>query len=358
MNKKVLVTGGAGYIGSHVVRQLGEAGYDVVVYDNCSTGSPKAVLHGELIIGDLADTNRLYQVFAKHQFSAVLHFAASLVAPESVAHPLDYYANNTRNTLNLLQCCSAQGVNQLIFSSTAAVYGEPQENPVTESTPTIPINPYGNSKLMSELMIRDYGLASSLRYVTLRYFNVGGADFGGRLGQSLRKATHLIAAACNAALQRQPELRIFGTDFPTPDGTGIRDYIHVEDLASAHVYALRYLERGGESQTFNCGYGQGYSVSQVIERVKAISGVDFPVIKAERRPGDPACVTACAKKISQILGWQPKYNNLDNIVQTALAWEIRQENSRPMELIKKPVPISRKRATRSKIFEFPVRLTN
>jgi UDP-glucose 4-epimerase len=323
MNQKVLVTGGAGYIGSHVVRQLGEAGYDLVVYDNCSTGVPKSVLYGQLIIGDLADIDRLYQVFAKHQFSAVLHFAASLVVPESVAYPLDYYANNTRNTLNLLRCCSVMGVNQLIFSSTAAVYGEPQENPVTENTPTLPINPYGRSKLMSELMIRDYALASSMRYIILRYFNVAGADPGGRIGQNSANATHLIANVCNAALKRQSELKIFGTDFPTPDGTGIRDYIHVEDLATAHVDSLRYLEQNGESQILNCGYGKGYSVRQVVEQAKAISGVDFPVIELERRPGDPAWVTACADKIRQVLNWQPKHNNLDDIIYSHLAWETR-----------------------------------
>lgn len=321
MNQKVLVTGGAGYIGSHVVRQLGEAGYDVVVYDNCSTGVAQSVLYGELIIGDLGDIDRLYQVFGKHQFSAVLHFAASLVVPESVAYPLDYYANNTRNTLNLLRCCSVMGVNQLIFSSTAAVYGEPQENPVTELTPTLPINPYGRSKLMSEWMIQDYGLASSFRYVILRYFNVAGADPGGRIGQNSKNATHLIANACNAALKRQSEFKIFGTDFATSDGTGIRDYIHVEDLAAAHVDALRYLELDGDSQILNCGYGKGYSVRQVVERVKAISGVNFPVIEVERRPGDPACVTAYAEKIKQVLNWQPKYNNLDNIISSFLAWE-------------------------------------
>jgi UDP-glucose 4-epimerase len=321
MNQKVLVTGGAGYIGSHVVRQLGEAGYDVVVYDNCSTGVAQAVLYGQLIVGDLGDIDRLYQVFGKHQFSAVLHFAASLVVPESVAYPLDYYTNNTRNTLNLLRCCSIMGVDQLIFSSTAAVYGEPKENPVTEFTPTLPINPYGRSKLMSEWMIQDYGLTSRLRYVILRYFNVAGADPGGRIGQNLTSATHLIANACNAALKRQAEFKIFGNDFPTPDGTGIRDYIHVEDLATAHVDGLRYLERGGESQILNCGYGKGYSVREVVERVKDISGVNFPVIEVARRPGDPACVTADAEKIKQVLNWQPKYNDLDNIISSFLAWE-------------------------------------
>jgi UDP-glucose 4-epimerase len=321
MRKKVLVTGGAGYIGSHVVRQLGTAGYDIIVYDNCSTGSPKSVLYGDLIIGDLADLDHLYLVFAQHQFSAVLHFAASLIVPESIIHPLNYYANNTRNTLNLLRCCHVMGVNQIIFSSTAAVYGEVGENPVAEFVPTMPINPYGRSKLMSEWLIKDYAISSSLRYVILRYFNVAGADSSGKLGQISPKTNHLIMSACNAALKRQPQMQIFGTDFPTPDGTGIRDYIHVEDLAAAHLDALSYLEMGGESQILNCGYGQGYSVRQVIERVKAISQVDFPVIETNRRDGDPACVTACADKIHKVLGWEPKYNDLDLIVSTTLAWE-------------------------------------
>lgn len=316
----ILVTGGAGYIGSHVVRQLGEAGYPVIVYDNCSTGSVHSVLSGRLVMGDLADTDRLYQLFAQYRFRAVLHFSGSLIVPESVSYPLDYYANNTRNTLNLLRCCSAFGVNQLVFSSTAAVYGEPQSNPVTETNPTEAINPYGRSKLMSEWMIRDYSCASPLRYVILRYFNVAGADPHGRLGQ-IQEATHLIRAACDAALKRKPSIKIFGTDFPTPDGTAIRDYIHVEDLAAAHLDGLRYLEAGGESQVLNCGYGQGYSVRQVIERVKCITGVDFPVIETDRRAGDPACVVSSSERIRQILGWQPRYDNLDVIVKTAFAWD-------------------------------------
>jgi UDP-glucose 4-epimerase len=321
MNQKVLVTGGAGYIGSHVVRQLGEAGYDVVVYDNCSTGSPQAVLHGELIIGDLQDLQHLWRVFSQHEFTAVLHFAASLSVPESVSYPLDYYANNTRNTLNLLRCCHKRGVRQIIFSSTAAVYGQPATVPVTESTPTEPINPYGRSKLACEWLIRDYAKASDLRYVILRYFNVAGAEPGGRLGQMLKDASHLIRVTCDAALQRRAGVQIFGTDFSTPDGTAIRDYIHVEDLAAAHLNALTYLQQGHDSQVLNCGYGQGYSVREVIERVKEISGVDFPVVETERRPGDAACVIASADQIGGLLGWQPKYNDLDEIISTTLAWE-------------------------------------
>ncbi len=325
MNKKVLVTGGAGYIGSHVVRLLGEAGYDVVVYDNCSTGCADSILYGELVIGDLADTELLHNVLSQHQFSAVLHFAASLIVPESVARPLEYYSNNTRNTLNLLQCCSLTGINKIIFSSTAAVYGEPEKTPVTESTPTQPINPYGRSKLMSEWLIQDYAAASDLKYVILRYFNVAGAEPSGRLGQISPNATHLIKVACDAALKQRSEMLIFGTDFPTPDGTAIRDYIHVEDLASAHLDALRYLEKGNQSEIFNCAYGKGYSVREVVERVKAISDTDFPVIEAKRRLGDPACVMAESDKIRKLLNWQPKYNQLDTIIATALAWEMHKE---------------------------------
>ena len=326
MTHKALVTGGAGYIGSHVVRQLGKAGYDVVIYDNFSTGSPQAITQGKLVVGDLGDLERLYQVFAQHKFSTVLHFAASLIVPESVKYPLDYYTNNTRNTLNLLRCCQNMGVEQLVFSSTAAVYGEPKENPITESALTLPINPYGRSKLMSEWLIRDCGVSSSLRYVILRYFNVAGADSSGKLGQFSKNATHLIKLACDAVLDRRSNLQIFGNDFPTADGTGVRDYIHVEDLATAHLDALRYLEQGGESQVLNCGYGQGYSVRQVIEKIKTISGKDFPVIETQRRPGDPACAIANADKIRDVLGWKPKFNNLDKIIHSTLAWEIQKEN--------------------------------
>ena len=321
MKKQLLVTGGAGYIGSHTIKQLGEAGYEITVYDNLSTGNVGALKYGKLALGDLADREQLTQVFSQHNFDAVLHFAASISVPDSVIHPLAYYSNNTANTLNLLQCCQTFGVNKLIFSSTAAVYGQPTVNPITEDTIPEPLNPYGSSKLMSERLIRDYAAVSDLKYVILRYFNVAGAEIGGTLGQTGKKASHLIKVTCDAALGRRPYVGVFGTDFDTPDGTGIRDYIHVDDLARAHVDALTYLASGGDSQLLNCGYGQGYSVRQVIEKVKEISGNDFPVVENERRAGDPACVIAGAERITKILGWQPRYNDLDTIIRTALNWE-------------------------------------
>ncbi|MBE9066336.1 UDP-glucose 4-epimerase GalE [Leptolyngbya cf. ectocarpi LEGE 11479] len=318
---KVLVTGGAGYIGSHVVCQLGEAGYEVVVYDNCSTGEASAVLYGDLVVADLANVEYLWNTFAQHQFDAVIHFAASTVVPESVRSPLDYYGNNTRNTLNLLRCCQAFDVNQFVFSSTAAVYGSPAQNPVLETTPTQPINPYGCSKLMSETMIRDYAAASDLRYVILRYFNVAGADSALRVGQCTPNATHLIKVTCQTALGQRPSLQVFGTDFPTPDGTGIRDYIHVEDLAIAHVDALHYLHQGGSSEILNCGYGRGFSVREVVNKTREVAGVEFPVQEVAPRVGDPACVIANSDKIRRVLGWTPRHNNLGFIVRTALEWE-------------------------------------
>lgn len=321
MKKTVLVTGGAGYIGSHVVRQLGEQDYNIVVYDNLSTGSARSVLYGELVIGDLADRDRLEDTFAKYNVEAVLHFAASISVPDSVRDPLGYYSNNTRNTLQLLECCQKFGVKRFIFSSTAAVYGETSNDPVVETDPTQPINPYGRSKLMSEWMIQDYATASGMGYVILRYFNVAGAELEGRLGQAGKKADHLIKVACDASLGRRSHMSIFGSDFPTVDGTGVRDYIHVEDLAAAHLDALHYLEEGGSSEVMNCGYGQGYSVRQVVQKVKEISGRDFPVLEVDRRAGDPAAVVACADKIRDRLGWQPRYNDLNIIVRTALDWE-------------------------------------
>jgi UDP-glucose 4-epimerase len=322
MSRKVLVTGGAGYIGSHTVKQLGEAGYDVVVYDNLSTGTARAVTHGQLVVGAIEDTESLAKVFSQHQFDAVLHFAASISVPESVADPLAYYSNNTGNTLNLLRQCQRFGIQKLVFSSTAAVYGQPATTEIAESTLPQPLNPYGSSKLMSEQMIRDYSHASGMKHVILRYFNVAGADVSGQLGQNNPKASHLIKATCDAALGRRSVVNIFGTDFDTPDGTGIRDYIHVQDLARAHVDALEYLASGGSSETFNCGYGQGYSVREVIAMVRQVSGQEFTVIEADRRAGDPAAVVAVAHKIQQVLGWQPQYNDLEAIVHSAYRWEV------------------------------------
>jgi UDP-glucose 4-epimerase len=333
MKKQILVTGGAGYIGSHTIKQLGECGYDLVVYDNLSTGTANAITYGKLIVGDLADRQQLDRVFTDYKFDAVLHFAASISVPESVVKPLAYYSNNTVNTLNLLYCCQQFGVNKFIFSSTAAVYGQPTVTPITEDINPQPLNPYGSSKLMSERLIRDYAAAADLKYVILRYFNVAGAEVGGTLGQTGKKASHLIEIVCDAALGKRSHVSIFGTNFDTPDGTGIRDYIHVDDLARAHVDALTYLDRNSSvSQILNCGYGQGYSVRQVIEKVKQISGVDFTVIEAERRAGDPACVIAAAERITQILGWQPQFNDLDTIVRTTLDREKKfQTNLQPVK---------------------------
>ena len=320
--ENVLVTGGAGYIGSHVVRQLSEAGYRVVVYDNLSTGSAEALVNGEtLVVGELADTDKLDGVFRSYAPVAVLHFAAAIVAPESVIDPLKFYNNNTANTLRLLQACVRHGVERFIFSSTAAVYGFPEGGVAAESSPTLPINPYGTSKLMSEWMLRDTALAHGLRYVALRYFNVAGADPESRMGQRTPEATHLIKVSCQAALGMRQGVSIYGTDYPTQDGTGIRDYIHVEDLASAHLAALAYLERGGESDTFNVGYGRGSSVREVIDMVQRVSGIDFPVVEAPRRPGDPAELVACADRIRSILGWEPRHDSLETIVADAWRWE-------------------------------------
>ena len=318
---KILVTGGAGYIGSHTVKKLGEAGYEIVVYDNLSTGSAAAVLYGELFEGELKDKKLLEKVFEQHDFDGVIHFAASISVPESLAKPLDYYSNNTCNVINILRCCQKFKVNQFIFSSTAAVYGEVKDSPVEESSPTIPINPYGKSKLMSENIIRDYAQASNLKYVILRYFNVAGADSSGKIGQMGKKAAHLIKVGCDAALGLRPSASVYGTDYPTPDGTGIRDYIHVEDLAAAHVDALKYLEQESTSQILNCGYGTGYSVKEVLSKIKEISGVDFPIVETPRREGDPACVIASGKKVREVIGWHPQHDSLEEIVSSALAWE-------------------------------------
>ena len=321
MAENILVTGGAGYIGSHVVRQLGELGHNVVVLDNLSKGFREAVLYGELVVGDTGDAALVSRLLREHRIRSVLHFAAATIVPESVADPLKYYANNTCNTRNLLACCQAAGVEHFIFSSTAAVYGIPAELPATEDSPTAPINPYGMSKLMSEHMLRDLSAASPLRHVILRYFNVAGTDPEGRIGQSTPQATLLIKVACEHAAGKRPRISIYGTDYPTPDGTGVRDYIHVEDLADAHVRALDHLLAGGASLTLNCGYGHGYSVREVLDTVARLSGRPLEVIEEPRRAGDPPSLIAGASRIREALGWTPRYDDLGAIVRSSLAWE-------------------------------------
>lgn len=318
---KVLVTGGAGYIGSHVVKQLGAAGHDIVVYDNLSTGYSWAVTAGELVVGDVADFDKLDALFAKHNFEAVLHFAANIVVPESVENPLKYYGNNTRNTLNLLTVIEKHKTPYMVFSSTAAVYGMPDEKVLTEDMPLAPINPYGASKMMSEQMIRDLSFASSLKHVILRYFNVAGADLDSRIGQATPEATHLIKVACECVSGKRDGMKVFGTDYETRDGTCIRDYIHVDDLAKAHVMALEYMSKGGDSQILNCGYGRGFTVKEVIDVVKAQSGKEFAVEETERRAGDPDALMADNSRIKSVLGWAPDNDDLNVIVKSALDWE-------------------------------------
>jgi UDP-glucose 4-epimerase len=318
----ILVTGGAGYIGSHMVHALLEAGERIVVVDNLTTGFPWAVAKGAtLVIAETGDQPKLAAVIAEHGIDTVIHFAASVVVPDSVRDPLGYYRNNTVNSRALIETAVKSGVRHFVFSSTAAVYGNPERVPVGEDDPTVPMSPYGWSKLMTEIMLRDAGTAHGLRYAILRYFNVAGADPLGRSGQSTKGATHLIKVAVEAALGLRPKIEVFGTDYPTPDGTCIRDYIHVWDLVRAHSDALAYLRGGGDSVTLNCGYGRGFSVLQVIETVKRVSGIDFPVAVSARRPGDPAQIIAAADLARTTLGWQPKLDDLETIVSHALAWE-------------------------------------
>jgi UDP-glucose 4-epimerase len=318
----VLVTGGAGYIGSQMVRDLVDAGERVVVLDNLSTGHRWAVAEGvPLIVGGTGDQPLVTRLIRDNGIDAIIHFAASIVVPDSVRDPLGYYRNNTGNSRALIECAVKCGVRHFIFSSTAAVYGNPAAVPVPEDAPTQPISPYGWSKLMTEIMLRDASRAHSLTHVTLRYFNVAGADPKGRPGQSTKNATHLIKVAAETALGLRSKLDVFGTDYPTPDGTCIRDYIHVSDLTRAHSDALRYLRSGGASLTLNCGYGHGSSVLEVIETVKRVAGVDFKVDYALRREGDPARIVAGSERARKTLGWQPQYDDLSTIVSHALAWE-------------------------------------
>jgi UDP-glucose 4-epimerase len=320
----ILVTGGAGYIGSHMVHALSDASEPVVVLDNLSTGF-RFLVPGKVpfVVGSTGDRKLVEETIARHRVDAIIHFAASIVVPDSVVDPLGYYANNTMNTCALLDTAIKAGVRQFIFSSTAAVYGNAEKVPVREDAPTAPISPYGTSKLMSEIMLHDTGKAHGLRFVVLRYFNVAGADPKLRTGQSTPLATHLIKVACEVALGKRAKIDVFGTDYATPDGTCVRDYIHVSDLARAHSAALAYLRRGGDSATFNCGYGRGASVFEVIDAVKRASGRNFAVEIAGRRPGDPPSLVADVSRIRSTLDWKPQFENLDTIVGHALAWERR-----------------------------------
>ena len=329
----VLVTGGAGYIGSHMVHELTDAGERVVVLDNLSTGFDWAIPKGvPLVVGDTGDQNLVGQILREHEVRSIIHFAASAIVPNSVKDPLGYYKNNTVNSRALIETAVKNGARQFIFSSTCAVYGNPTQVPVTEDALPAPISPYGWSKLMTEIMLRDAGTAHDLRHVILRYFNVAGADPRCRTGQSTNNATQLVKVAVEAALGIRAKLHIYGDDYPTPDGTCIRDYIHVSDLVRTHSDALRYLRAGGPSVTLNCGYGHGFSVREVTEMVKRVSGVDFKVEVAARRPGDPARIVAASAPVRIKLGWRPQYDDLASIVAHALAWEkkLKAGQSRPI----------------------------
>jgi len=319
----ILVTGGAGYIGSHVALQLRERGESVVVLDDLSRGFRQAVVDAPLVVGKVGDRDLVSALLKERGVDTVMHFAASTIAPESVREPLKYYGNNTCSTRTLLECCVEARVQHFVFSSTAAVYGIPPAGVAAEDTATAPINPYGASKLMSEWMLASVAQASPLRYAALRYFNVAGSDSRGRLGQATPNATVLIKVACDAAVGRRADVAIYGTDYPTEDGTGVRDYIHVEDLASAHLDALTWLRQGGASTTLNVGYGHGYSVRQVLASVERVSGKPLKVREEPRRPGDPPTVVACADRIRSQLNWRPRLDDLDTIVRTAYAWEQR-----------------------------------
>ena len=319
----ILVTGGAGYIGSHVVLQLRARGERVVVLDDLSKGFKQSIFDTPLVVGNMGDRQLVGNVMTEYDVGTVMHFAAFTIVPESVAEPLKYYGNNTACTRNLLEVCNAHGVQNFVFSSTAAVYGMPKEESCSEDTPTVPINPYGTSKLMSEWMLRDLAAASSLRYVALRYFNVAGSDPEGRIGQATPKATLLVKVACEAMVGKRPGVASYGTDYATPDGTGVRDYIHVYDLASAHLSALDYLRAGGKSTTLNCGYGHGFSVRQVLDSVQRVGGKTLQIKEEPRRAGDPAALIARADRIKSLLKWKPQLDDLDTIVRTALRWEER-----------------------------------
>ena len=321
--KNILVTGGAGYIGSHVVKALKKSGYCPIIYDNLSTGNRGAVLDQKLIVADLEDLKTLESTMKEFDIKAVMHFAGSIKVPESVENPLKYYQNNTLNSLNLIKMCDKLGIKHFIFSSTAATYGELASGYADESTEKSPINPYGRSKLMTEWMLEDYADSNKdFTYSAIRYFNVCGADPELEIGQAFPEPFHLINIACEAATGKREKMSIFGLDYPTEDGTCIRDYIHVSDLATAHVLALDYLFAGNDSEVFNCGYGHGFSVKQIVESVKKVTGIDFKVDHAARRDGDPATLVAKVEKIKKTLKWSPKNDDLDKIITTAYKWEM------------------------------------
>lgn len=321
---RILVTGGAGYIGSHVVKALGEEGHELLIYDNLSTGHEWAVLFGRLRRGDLADRTAIREALRDFRPEAVMHFAASIQVEESVREPLAYYRNNVVHTLNLLEAIRETGTTRFLYSSTAAVYGIPETIPVDERAPLRPINPYGASKVMVEQVLADLAAASDFRYCALRYFNVAGADPEGRIGQAYRDATHLITRALKTVKGESPKLSIYGTDYPTSDGTCVRDYIHVDDLASAHLSALDRLMRTGETEIMNCGYGHGYSVREVVDVARKVTGVDFPVEETGRRAGDPPALVADSRRIRELTGWKPLHDDLEFIIQTAWEWEKKQ----------------------------------
>jgi UDP-glucose 4-epimerase len=318
---KIFITGGAGYIGSHIVKLLGEKGHDILVYDNLSTGHEWAVLFGKLVQGDLKDKARISETLESFKPDAAIHFAASIQVEESMRLPLAYYRNNVANTLNLLEAMTENGVKYLIYSSTAATYGMPENMPINEETPLAPINPYGASKMMIERVLRDLSASCDFRYIALRYFNVAGADAEGRIGQAYKEATHLITRCLKTAKGEFKKLLIYGNDYATPDGTCVRDYIHVGDLATAHLHALMYLMDAGKSDVMNCGYGHGFSVREVVETAKKVTGIDFPVEDAPRRAGDPPALTADSTKLKKLTGWKPVHDDLQFIVKTAWEWE-------------------------------------
>ena len=318
---KIFITGGAGYIGSHMVAVLGDRGHDVMVYDDLSTGHRDALLHGALTVGGLGDAELLKRTLKAFKPDAVMHFAAFIQVNESIREPIKYYGNNTANAITLLAAMRGEGIRNFIFSSTAAVYGHPKNAPLTEADPVSPINPYGWSKAFVERALEDLSHAGDFRYVALRYFNAAGADPAARIGERHDPETHLIPLVLKAAKGERERVSIHGTDYPTPDGTCIRDYIHVMDLADAHVLALEHLLAGGQSEVFNCGYGHGYSVREVLNVARSVTGIDFPVSESQRREGDAPVLVADSSKIRKTLGWKPRYDDLDYIVRTAWEWE-------------------------------------